>query len=389
MPNHENAALIVAAGKGERAQNGAIPKQYRPLAGKPVLRWSLEAFAQNPAISAIQVVIRDEDRAIFEKSVQGLELLPPVVGGATRQASVANGLKALAQHRPAHVLIHDGARPFVSQRLIQSVLAELEIADAAVPFLPVNDAIWRKEKTGFETVSRDDLRCAQTPQGFDFESILNAHRNNSDAAVVDDMAIAKLAGMKIAEVAGEEANIKLTHAGDFDIAACFAGSALWEVRTGTGFDVHKFSPGDHVWLCGVRVPHAMGLEGHSDADAGLHALTDAILGSVSAGDIGLHFPPTDPQWRNAPSHVFLEKAASLVRELGGVVAHVDVTLICEQPKITPHREAMRMKIAEILGIAFERVSVKATTTEGLGAIGRGEGIAAQAVATIRLPGGAV
>jgi 2-C-methyl-D-erythritol 4-phosphate cytidylyltransferase/2-C-methyl-D-erythritol 2,4-cyclodiphosphate synthase len=335
------------------------------------------------------VVVREEDRPYYEKAVRGFQLLPPVVGGATRRESVANGLEALAEHGPKNVLIHDGARPFVSQELIQRVVAALENADAAVPLLPVSDSIWRKKQTGYETVSRENLLRAQTPQGFDFESILNVHRQNRIAEATDDMALAARAGLKIAEIAGEEVNMKLTHSDDFDFAARLAAGTLGEVRTGTGFDVHRFSPGDHVWLCGVRVAHSMGLEGHSDADVGLHALTDAILGSICAGDIGIHFPATDPQWSDAPSHMFLEKASSLVRESGGVVAHVDVTLICEHPKITPHRESMRKKIAEILDIGIERVSVKATTTEGLGAIGRGEGIAAQAVATIRLRAGGI
>lgn len=389
MPDCSNATLIVAAGKGERATDGAVPKQYRSLAGRPVLRWSLDAFAQIQAISAIQVVIREEDRPHYERTVQGLELPPPVIGGATRQNSVVHGLEALAESKPKNVLIHDGARPFVSQSLVRRVIAALEHADAAVPLLPISDSIWRKMPAGYETVSRKGLHRAQTPQGFKFVSILNAHLQHRDASATDDMALAALSGMKIAEVTGEEANIKLTHMEDFDIAARLAAGALGEVRTGTGFDVHRFSSGDHVWLCGVCLPHTLGLEGHSDADVGLHALTDAILGSVCAGDIGLHFPATDPQWRDAPSQVFLEKAVSLVRESGGNVAHVDVTLICEQPKVTPHREAMRKRISEIIGIGVERVSVKATTTEGLGALGRGEGIAAQAVATIRLRAGAV
>ena len=390
MSDRTNATLIVAAGAGERASNGSVPKQYRSLAGKPVLRWSLDAFAKNRAISAIQVVIREEDRAHYEKTVQGLSgLLPPVIGGKTRQSSVANGLEALAERRPTNVLIHDGARPFVSQSLIHRIVAALENVDVAIPLLQVSDSIWRKKRAGYETVSRDDLRRAQTPQGFSFEAILSAHRKHVDAEATDDMALAELAGLKIVEIAGEDANIKLTHADDFETAERLALGASGDVRTGTGFDVHRFSSGDHVWLCGVRVSHAMGLEGHSDADVGLHALTDAILGSVCAGDIGLHFPAADPQWRNARSHVFLEKAAALVRELGGIIAHVDVTLICEQPKIAPYREAMRKKISDILQIGIERVSVKATTTEGLGAVGRGEGIAAQAVATIRLRAGAV
>ena len=389
MSDLASATLIVAAGSGERAPKGAKPKQYRSLAGKPVLRWALDAFAQHQAISTIQVVIREEDKPYYEEAVIGLDLPEPIVGGSTRQASVANGLEALVNRQPAKILIHDGARPFVSQDLIQRVVTALKSADAVVPLLPVSDAIWRKTKFGFETISRDGLRRAQTPQGFTFESILAAHREYGDFAVADDMALAEHIGIEIAEIPGEEVNLKLTNAKDFELASQLACGALGEVRTGTGFDVHKFSPGKHVWLCGVRIPHTLALEGHSDADVGLHALTDAILGSVCAGDIGIHFPPSDSQWRDAPSHIFLEKAASLIRDLGGVIAHVDVTLICEQPKITPHRDAMRKRIADILRIDFSSVSVKATTTDGLGAIGRSEGVAAQAVATIRLRTGAV
>jgi 2-C-methyl-D-erythritol 4-phosphate cytidylyltransferase/2-C-methyl-D-erythritol 2,4-cyclodiphosphate synthase len=389
MSDLASATLIVAAGSGERAAKGDKPKQYRSLAGKPVLRWALDAFAQHPAVSLIQVVIRENDKAFYEEAVIGLDLPAPIAGGSTRQASVANGLEALVERQPAKVLIHDGARPFLSQNLIRRVVAALESADAVVPLLPVSDAIWRKKQTGFETISREDLRRAQTPQGFRFESILAAHRKYRDVPVTDDMALAEHAGIAIAEIPGEEVNLKLTNAEDFELARRIASGTLGEVRTGSGFDIHKFSPGEHVWLCGVRVPHSSALEGHSDADVGLHALTDAILGSVCAGDIGVHFPPADSQWRNAPSHIFLEKAACLVRDLGGVIAHVDVTLICEQPKITPHRDAMRRRIADILDIDFDSVSVKATTTDGLGAIGRGEGIAAQAVATIRLRTGAI
>lgn len=389
MSDLSNATLIAAAGKGERAPTGTKPKQYRSLAGKPVLRWALDAFARHQAISLIQVVIREEDRPYYDEAVQGLELPEPIVGGSTRQASVANGLEALAERGPAKVLIHDAARPFVSQDLIRRVVTALKGADAVVPLLPVTDTIWRKKPLGFETISREDLRRAQTPQGFTFNSILAAHREYQDVAATDDMALAEHLGIKIAEIPGEDVNLKLTNAEDFELASQLAAGALGEVRTGTGFDVHRFSPGDHVWLCGVRVPHTVTLEGHSDADVGLHALTDAILGSVCAGDIGVHFPPADSQWRNAPSHIFLERAASLVRDLGGIIAHVDVTLICEQPKVTPHRDAMRKTIADILDIDLECVSVKATTTDGLGAIGRGEGIAAQAVATIRLRAGAV
>ena len=385
MSNSSTAALIVAAGRSERAPKGNQPKQYRLLAGKSVLRWTLEAFAQNQMIGPIQVVIGGGDRLLYDETALGLSLSEPIIGGATRQESVVIGLEALKVRKPTNVLIHDGARPFVSQALIQRVVGALDSAEAAVPLLPVSDTIRRKKESGYESVARDDLRRAQTPQGFSFEAILAAHRKLGDVTATDDMAIAEIAGLTMNDVLGEESNLKLTNGQDFELAEMIAAGALGEVRTGTGFDVHKFLSGEYVWLCGVRIPHKMGLEGHSDADVGLHALTDAILGSVCAGDIGVHFPPSDPQWRDAPSHIFLAKAASLVRERGGVISHVDVTLICEQPKVSAHRDAMRIRIAEILGINFDCVSVKATTTEGLGAIGRGEGIAAQAIATTRFP----
>ncbi|MEE8439927.1 MAG: bifunctional 2-C-methyl-D-erythritol 4-phosphate cytidylyltransferase/2-C-methyl-D-erythritol 2,4-cyclodiphosphate synthase [Micropepsaceae bacterium] len=389
MSEQPCATLIVAAGRGERAPRGAKPKQYRLLAEKPVLRWVLDAFVRQNAVDPIQVVIREEDRPHFDEAARGLNLLEPIVGGETRQESVSNGLEALKAQSPANVLIHDGARPFVSQELIQRVVGALSNADAVAPLLAVSDTIWRRNRTGYERVPREELRRAQTPQGFSFEAILAAHREYRDAEVTDDMALAELAGMTIKEVPGEEVNLKLTKSEDFELAEKIASSTareVWgDVRTGTGFDVHKFSPGEHVWLCGVRIAHNKGLAGHSDADVGLHALTDAVLGSICAGDIGVHFPPSDPQWRNAPSHIFMEKAASLVRERGGIIAHVDVTLICQEPKVAPHRERMRKRMAEILNIDLACVSVKATTTEGLGAVGRGEGIAAQAIATVRLP----
>ncbi|MGY9105828.1 MAG: 2-C-methyl-D-erythritol 2,4-cyclodiphosphate synthase, partial [Alphaproteobacteria bacterium] len=272
-----------------RAPNGTEPKQYRRFAGKPALRWVLEAFAQHPAINPIQVVIGRGDRAHFDAAAMGLKLLEPVIGGETRQESVTNGLEALREHGPTGVLIHDGARPFVSQELIQNVVGGLEEADAVVPLLAVSDTIWRKKDMDFECVPRDELRRAQTPQGFSFEAILAAHRRYRDVAVTDDMAMAKLAGLAIHGVVGEEVNLKLTIAADFEMAEKIASSAFGAVRTGTGFDVHKFTSGDQVWLCGVSIPHNMGLAGHSDADVGLHALTDAVLGSVCAGDIGVHF----------------------------------------------------------------------------------------------------
>ncbi len=379
------AALIVAAGSGERA-GGGVPKQYRPLAGAPLLRRTTELFARFPGISFIQVVIGTGQAEQAGAALDGTPHLPPVPGGKTRQESVRNGLEALTAHAPDFVLIQDAARPFVSPGLIERLTAALERGtDCAIPLLPVADTLKLERTPGvWTTVPRDGLMRAQTPQGFRFDKILAAHREHANAAVTDDMALAELAGLKIAAVAGEEVNMKITTAEDFATAErLMAGAA--EFRTGSGIDAHRFVPGDHVWLCGVRIPHDMGLEGHSDADAGLHALTDAILGALGAGDIGLHFPSDDPRWRGAPSSKFLAHAAELVREAGAAIVHADVTLICERPKVTPHREAMRAKIAEILGLDVSRVSVKATTTDGMGFTGRREGLAAQAVATVRFP----
>jgi 2-C-methyl-D-erythritol 4-phosphate cytidylyltransferase/2-C-methyl-D-erythritol 2,4-cyclodiphosphate synthase len=380
----DTVALIVAAGRGERAP-GAIPKQYRTLAGKPVLRWPIEAFLSHPKVDAVQAVIHRDDRDLYQAATAGLVLNAPVLGGTTRAESVRRGLEALDGSPPRHVLIHDGARPLVSARLIDRVAGALDHADAAAPMVPVTDTLRRRTETGYEIVPRDDLLRAQTPQGFRYEKIADAHRRFVGQPATDDIALAERANLTIAAVAGEETNIKLTTADDFIAAEKLALSSLLDVRTGTGFDAHRFGPGDHVWLCGVKVPHGSALVGHSDADVGLHALTDAILGALGAADIGAHFPPSDERWRGAPSHLFLDHAAQLVRKQGGLISHVDVTLICERPKVAPHREAMRARIADILQINADRVSVKATTSDGLGFTGRSEGFAAQAVATIRLP----
>jgi 2-C-methyl-D-erythritol 4-phosphate cytidylyltransferase/2-C-methyl-D-erythritol 2,4-cyclodiphosphate synthase len=379
------AALIVAAGSGERA-GGGVPKQYRPLAGAPLLRRTADRFARRSDIEAIQIVIGSGQAAHAAAALDGLAHLPPVAGGSTRQESVRRGLEALAAHAPDYVLIQDAARPFVSDALIERLLAALENgADCAIPLLAVADTLKLERALGvWTTVPRDGLMRAQTPQAFRFDKILLAHRRHAETAVTDDMALAELAGLKIAAVAGEEVNMKITTAEDFVHAERLMAGAS-EFRTGSGLDAHRFVAGDHVWLCGIRIPHDAGLEGHSDADAGLHALTDAILGALGAGDIGLHFPSDDPRWRGAPSSKFLEHAAELVREAGAAIVHADVTLICERPKVTPHRDAMRAKIAEILGLDVSRVSVKATTTDGMGFTGRREGLAAQAVATLRFP----
>lgn len=378
------AILIVAAGAGERA-GGGMPKQYRPLAGVPMLRRTALAFANGDPSQLLQLVIGPGQAGLATAALEGIACLPIVDGGPTRQESVRNGLQALEPHRPDFVLIHDAARPLVSPTLIALLIAKLDGgAEAAIPLLAVADTLKRDAHGRWETVSRDNLFRAQTPQAFRFATILAAHRTHAAVAVTDDMALAELAGIKIASVPGEDINFKITRPEDFHLAEqLLAGAA--DYRTGMGFDAHRFAPGDHVWLCGVKIPHDASLAGHSDADAGLHALTDAILGAIGEGDIGQHFPPTDEKWRGVPSSLFLEHATKLVRAAGGEIAHCDVTLICERPKVSPHRTAMRDRVAEILGIDAHRVSVKATTTEGMGFTGRREGLAAQAVATVRLP----
>lgn len=379
------AVLMVAAGKGERA-GGPVPKQYAPLLGTPILRWTLGVFAGHPRIDILQVVIGPDQNKVYAQTVLGMDLPAPIIGGATRQESVRRGLEALAVIAPDIVLIHDAARPLASPALIDAVIAALEAgADAAAPLLAVADTLKRRENGTWMTVPRDGLYRAQTPQGFKFAKILKAHRDYASEDVTDDLALAERAGLAIAAVPGEDINMKVTTPADFALAESHLRGRLGDSRTGMGYDVHRFTAGDHVWLCGVKVPHDHGLEGHSDADAGLHALTDAILGAIGEGDIGQHFPPTDERWRGAPSWKFLDHAASLVQGKGGVIVHCDITIICERPKVGPHREAMRARVAEILKLDIGRVSVKATTTEGLGFEGRREGLAAQAVATVRLP----
>lgn len=383
---NETIALVVAAGTGERF-GGGLPKQYRSLAGRPVLRHSVERFAAHPRIDGICVVRRPEHGGVYGAAVEGLDLLPPVDGGASRQESVRLGLESLAGRRPAHVLIHDAARPLIDAAVIDRVLDALDGSVGAIAALPLADTVKRADagnRIG-DTVDRNRLWRAQTPQGFRFAEILAAHRAAEGCALTDDAAVAEAAGLAVMLVPGMEENFKITTEDDLRRAERLLSGTAAEWRSGTGFDVHRFGPGDGVMLCGVRIPHDQGLVGHSDADVGLHALTDAILGAIGAGDIGQHFPPGDPRWRGAESARFLAHAAALVAARGGRIVHLDVTLICERPKIGPHRAAMTERIAGILGLAADRVSVKATTTEGLGFTGRGEGIAAQAVATIALP----
>jgi 2-C-methyl-D-erythritol 4-phosphate cytidylyltransferase/2-C-methyl-D-erythritol 2,4-cyclodiphosphate synthase len=378
-------ALVLAAGRGSRF-GGALPKQYLPLGGISVLRHAVSAFAAHPRVTGVLVAIRPEDRAEYDAALAGLDLLPPVPGGAERQDSVRLGLEALAEHQPSMVLIHDGARPFPDARLIGRVVDALDSTPAAIPGLPLGDTIKRVADGHIrETVDRTGLWRVQTPQGFHFDALLAAHRAAAGQALTDDAAVIEAAGIAPVIVAGSEENLKITTAQDLAAAERLIAVRQGDIRVGQGFDVHPFGPGDHIMVCGVAVPHEQGLVGHSDADVGLHALTDAVLGAIGAGDIGMHFPPSDPHWKGASSDRFLAHAAGLVRAKGGSIAALDVTIICERPRIGPHRAAMVARVADIVGLTADQVSVKATTTERLGFTGRGEGIAAQAVATVRLP----
>lgn len=382
------AALIVAAGRGSRAGSGE-PKQYRMLGGEPVLRRTLRAFTAHASIEFIQVVIHADDRAEFATATNGLDLRAPVTGGATRQASVLAGLEALGDTRPDIVLIHDAARPFIDQALIARAIAAGKNG-AAIPAIAISDTVKAVDGSGRITATPDraGLRLAQTPQAFPYAAILDAHRRAAAAGrddFTDDAALAAWAGLTVATFEGDAGNMKLTTSEDLFAAERRMSAALTDVRTGTGYDVHAFGPGDHVMLCGVRIAHVKGVVAHSDGDVGLHALTDAVLGALADGDIGTHFPPSDPRWKGASSDRFLTDAARRVSERGGRIAHLDVTVVCETPKVGPHRDAMRARIAGIAGIAIDRVSVKATTSERLGFTGRGEGIAATATATIHLP----
>jgi 2-C-methyl-D-erythritol 4-phosphate cytidylyltransferase/2-C-methyl-D-erythritol 2,4-cyclodiphosphate synthase len=388
-------AVIVAGGRGERLRGQSnIPKQYLPLAGQPVLAHSLRVLANHPQVDRIQVVIHPGDRDRYEVTAGpfAARLADPVAGGSTRQDSVRRGLEAVELLAPKRVLIHDAARPFLSADLVTRLLAALDDHKGAIAAEPLTDTLKRATADGLiaATVDRASLWRAQTPQAFHFADILSAHRRAAEAgkdAFTDDAALAEWAGLPVQLVASAGTNIKLTTTDDFALAErlMHASAAQLEPRTGSGFDVHAFKPGDHVWLCGVRVPHTRSLEGHSDADVALHALTDAMLGAIGDGDIGEHFPPSDPTWRGAPSRLFVEDALRRVRALGGRVANVDVTILCEAPKIGPHRAGMCRSIADMLQIDPSRVGVKATTMEGLGFVGRGEGIAAIASALILLP----
>lgn len=377
------AALIVAAGRGSRF-GGDIPKQYRLLAGQPLLRHCLAAFSAHPGVVAVRAVIHPDDRPLYDAAADGLHVLPPVPGGAERQESVRLGLESLADMGFDAVLVHDAARPHVSRDVISRVLAGLADADGVVPALPVADTLKRVDGGRVTaTVPRDGLWRVQTPQGFRLQPLLNAHRAAAGQALTDDAAVLEAVGGTVAVVPGDGANIKVTLPEDMTATQDAPAPVL--PRVGTGFDVHAFAEGNDVTLCGVRVPHSARLSGHSDADVALHALSDALYGAVGAGDIGRHFPPSDPQWKGMESAVFLAHARDLVAALGGRIGNVDVTIICEAPRIGPHRAAMCARVAALLGLPEDCVSVKATTTEGLGFTGRREGIAAQATATVLMP----
>jgi 2-C-methyl-D-erythritol 4-phosphate cytidylyltransferase/2-C-methyl-D-erythritol 2,4-cyclodiphosphate synthase len=381
------AAVIVAAGRGTRA-GGNLPKQFRPIGGQTMLRRTLSMFVEHGKVRFVQPVIGREDSDRFRDSAAGIDLLPPVFGGETRQASVRAGLEALAVRSPDIVLVHDAARPFASAALIQRAIDAAGHTGAAIPALPVTDTVKSVDDEGFvtQTLARAQLRLIQTPQAFAFPALLDAHRRAHKQGredFTDDAALAEWAGTKVSVFPGEPGNIKITNEDDFARAEALATPG--DVRTGTGIDVHAFGPGDHVTIGGVRIAHGQSLIGHSDADVGLHALTDALLGALADGDIGSHFPPSDPQWRGASSDRFLIFAVERVKARGGRIAHLDLTIVCETPKIGPHRDTMRTRIAELTGVTLDRVAVKATTSERLGFTGRGEGIAAYATATVGLP----
>ncbi|MFO1202858.1 MAG: bifunctional 2-C-methyl-D-erythritol 4-phosphate cytidylyltransferase/2-C-methyl-D-erythritol 2,4-cyclodiphosphate synthase [Tabrizicola sp.] len=366
------SVIIVAAGRGSR-MGGEVPKQWQMLAGKPVLEHTIAAFQGMRVV----LVIHPDDRARAEGLGVGL-----VEGGATRDASVLAGLRALEGTGTEAVLIHDGARPLVSRALIEQLVAALATQAAAAPALQVTDALWRAaEGKVAGTVDRAGLWRAQTPQAFRFAPILAAHLAHPGGSL-DDVEVARAAGLDVVIVEGEETNLKLTYTGDFARAEAILKGRDMDVRLGNGYDVHAFCEGDHVWLCGVKVPHGKGLLGHSDADVGMHALTDAIYGALAEGDIGRHFPPSDPQWKGAASHIFLSHAIGLARSRGYELGNCDVTLVCERPKIGPHALAMQAELARIMGVDAGRVSVKATTSERLGFTGREEGIASLATAVL-------
>lgn len=372
----KTAAIIVAAGRGTRA-GGTLPKQWQMLRGQSVISHTFNAL--RTYVDEICVVLHPDDEDLWRTT--GLVADHVTLGGATRDASVRAGLDALAAQAPDRVLIHDAARPLVSGAIIQAVISALDTYRAAAPALAVTDALWTGENGLVNgTQNRDGLFRAQTPQGFHFSDIHQAHKDLTSPAA-DDVAVARAAGLDVAIIKGEERNLKITTTDDFDRANNMLGCDM-DVRCGNGYDVHRFGEGDHVWLCGIKVPHGRSLQGHSDADVGMHAVTDAIYGALGMGDIGQHFPPSDPQWKGAQSHIFLRHAVALAAENGYKISNVDCTLVCEYPKVGPHQRAMKDALAAIMGIGADRISVKATTSERLGFTGREEGIAAIATATL-------
>jgi len=386
--NRKIAVLIVAAGAGERF-GGTIPKQYLTLMGRPVLCWSIASFQNHPLISGCYVVIHPEHQETFRDATEGIVLPAPIIGGSNRQESVQKGLEVLRADKPDVVLIHDAARPLISEELISVLCREAMSSGAAVPGILVTDTIKRCVYNAMKTENREGLYTVQTPQAFRFDLIDGLHKKYRGQSLPDDAALCEADNHPVTIVQGQRDNIKITHPEDIFLAEQYLLSKRGDVRTGQGYDVHRLvapaTSTQKLMLCGVAIPHDYMLEGYSDADVGLHAITDAVLATICDGDIGQHFSPKDSRWKNADSALFLKHAAELVMRQGGMITHVDVTLICEAPQIAPHREAMRKKIAEILSLPIRRISVKATTTEGLGFIGRREGIAAQAVVTAHLP----
>ncbi len=380
-------ALIVAAGRGTR-MGGDLPKQYLELAGRPVLGHTMAAFADHPHVDSVRAVIHPNDMDLYRASAQGLEVMEPVSGGISRQDSVLLGLESLTEFTPKKVLIHDGARPLVGPEIIGRTINALDAAPGAIAAVPVRDTLKRQKQGSSkieETVDRFGLWRAQTPQGFRFDDILAAHRSAQGLDLTDDAAIAERAGLTVALLEDRDDNLKITTSDDLTraIRTLTGGD---EMAVGSGFDVHKFGPGDRIRMCGVDISHSHGLIGHSDADAALHALTDALLATVGGGDIGVHFPPSDARWAGEDSATFVQFALDQIQARGGRISHVDLTIICEAPKIGPHRTAMIGRLSELLGLGEDRINVKATTTEGLGFTGRREGIAAQATTTVMLPG---
>jgi 2-C-methyl-D-erythritol 4-phosphate cytidylyltransferase/2-C-methyl-D-erythritol 2,4-cyclodiphosphate synthase len=381
-------AIIVAAGSGTRA-GGEIPKQYQNIGGKPIIWHTVTALISHPQIKGVVIVIADGHQSLYEHALSTFNLPPPALGGATRQQSVFNGLKALQSINPDKVLIHDAARPFVTAQTISDVIAAIDNENCAMPGIEVVDTIAEVDGNIVAgRLDRNKLRAVQTPQGFSYQTIFNAHKaaaDRGDNTATDDSSLVP----SVTIVPGDPANIKLTHSHDIKQANTKMTKAtladLPDIRVGHGYDVHAFEQGDHVILCGIKVPFTAKLKGHSDADVAMHALTDAILGALAEGDIGKHFPPSDLQWKGASSDIFLQKTVERIRERGGMLAHSDITIICEAPKLRPHIDQMRARLAEIMDCDIDRVSVKATTSEKLGFTGRSEGIAATATATVRLP----